>query len=214
MTDRTTRTRFLPRRGRARALVVVGALVLLVIGILLVAGGSRGGEVDRLVDLLQLREGMTVAEVGAGTGWLTVEIAERVGPGGRVYSTELSPRLDNVRESVAEAGLTNVTVVPAEEQSANLPPGCCDAVFMRRVYHHFSAPAAIIGDLFDALVPGGRLIIIEFEADGMLGMVTRMGIDETRLIEEVSAAGFDVMSVDEWRGWDHYVAVFQKPTSE
>jgi ubiquinone/menaquinone biosynthesis C-methylase UbiE len=157
---------------------------------------------------------MRVAEVGAGTGWLTVEVARRVGESGRIYSTELNPRrLGQIREAVADAGLTNVIVTEAVERASNLPAGCCDAVFMRRVYHHFDDPSAILRDLRDALVDGGRLVIIEFESSGMLGTVTGLGIDRARLTAEVSADGSELVTIDDWPGCNHYVAVFAKPGS-
>jgi len=200
------------RRRRARPLLIGVALVASLTILVLAVGSSNDSEVDRLADLLQVREGMKVAEIGAGSGWLTVEIATRVGASGRVFSTELSERrLDQIRDAVADAGLSNVTVVQAGERSANLPAGCCDAVFMRRVYHHLTDASAILLDLRDALAGGGRLVIIEFEAGGLLGMVSREGIDQAPLIAEVTASGFDLVSVGEWPGWGHYVAVFQKP---
>ena len=212
MTNGAIRSHFLPTGGRARVLLIAGTLVVSLTALLLTTGRSREGEVDRLVNVLKLRDGMKVAEVGAGTGWLTVEIAARLGASGRVYSTELSPRrLDDIRAAVGKAGLSNVTVVQGSERSANLPAACCDAVFMRRVYHHFADPSAITLDLNGALVGGGRLVIIEFESGGLLGMVSRMGIDQARLITEVTAGGFEFVSVDEWPSWGHYVAVFQKP---
>jgi precorrin-6B methylase 2 len=74
----------------------------LVAVVLLLANRSRRAEVHQLTELLSLREGMTVGEIGAGRGWLTVEVARRVGPSGRVYSTELSAaRLDDIRQAVA-----------------------------------------------------------------------------------------------------------------
>ena len=212
MTGRAGRPRFLSTRGRALSLLAAGALAVGVMALGLTIGRSNDEEVDRLIDLLQLRDGTRLAEIGAGTGWLTVEMASRVGASGRVYSTELSPRrLGQIRDAVADAGLANVTVVEAGEQSANLPAGCCDAVFMRRVYHHFADASAITDDLHDALVGGGRLVIIEFESSGLLGTVTRMGIEQSRLITEVTAGGFELVSVDEWPGWGHYLAVFRKP---
>jgi precorrin-6B methylase 2 len=167
-----------------------------------------------LADLLSLREGLTVGEIGAGRGWLTVEVAKRIGPSGRVYSTELSAaRLNDIRRAVGEAALTNVTVLEAGERATNLPAGCCEAIFMRRVYHHLSEPSAILASIHEALKPGGRLVIIEFRPDGLVGMVTRMGIDRAKLIDAVTAAGFEVVITREWPGWDHYVAVFNKPAA-
>ena len=195
--------------------MVAGAIVILLVlaaGAFLDGGGTA--EAERLAELLRLRDGMTVAEIGAGTGWLSVQTAARVGPSGHVYATELNPaRLDQIRASVAEAGLTNVTVLDAGESSSNLPPGCCDAVYMRRVYHHLSDPAAITGDLGLALRPGGRLVIIEFGASGLFGRLTGMGIDQEELVRQVTAAGFTRVTTDDWPGSGHYVAVFETPTT-
>ncbi len=172
---------------------------------------TRRAEADRLASLLSLREGMDVAEIGAGTGWLSVEIAGRVGASGRVYATELSrARLDDIREAVQDAGLDNVTVLEAGERTTNLSPACCDAIFMRRVYHHLSDRAAVTASIREALKPGGRLAIIEFRPDGLVGFVTRMGIDRATLVDQVRAAGFEAVTTEPWPRWDHYVAVFEK----
>ena len=202
-------------RGRRATLLlavlvaaIAGALVVL---LLLFPGPPNDREVDRLVDLLELGEGMTVAEIGAGAGQLTVEVARRVGPSGHVYSTELSrSRLSQIRTAADDARLANVTVIEAGEQSSNLTAGCCDAIFMRRVYHHLSDPPALVADLNRALKPGGRLVIIEFEASSLLGTVSGEGIDRAPLISEVTAAGFELIEADTWPGWGHYVAAFEK----
>lgn len=211
MTD-PTGSRFALRTTRRRVLVVaVVLLAVLMATMLSSADRSRRAEVNRLAELLSLREGMTVAEIGAGSGWLTVEVARRVGPSGRVYSTELSAaRLDEIRQAAGEAGLRNVTVLEAAERTTNLPAACCDAIFMRRVYHHLSDPSPILTSIHAALRSGGRLVIIEFRPDGLVGMVTRMGVDRAALIDTVTAAGFEVVTTEGWPGWDHYVVVFEK----
>src|SRR3972149_7392681 len=91
---------------RSRILIVAGVLLAALMGTaLLTATRSRRAEANRLVELLSLREGTTVAEIGAGSGWLTVEVAQRVGPSGRVYSTELTAaRLGEVRKAADDAG--------------------------------------------------------------------------------------------------------------
>jgi precorrin-6B methylase 2 len=197
---------------RSRVLMVAGVLLAgLIVTALLTTTRSRRAEVSRLVELLSLREGMTVAEIGAGSGWLTIEVAQRVGPSGRVYSTELTAaRLDEIREAAGKAGLRNVTVLQAGARATNLSATCCDAIFMRRVYHHLNDPAAILTSIHEALRSGGRLVIIEFRPDGLVGRVTRMGVDRAALIEAVTAAGFEVVTTEEWPRWDHYVAVFEK----
>ena len=200
------------RKIVVRGLLIVAALMAVGLTAIVVAFSSdRDVEADRLGSLLQLRPGQTVAEIGAGSGWLSVEAAARVTPTGHVYSTELSEsRLESIREAVATAGLTNVTVVEAGERDTNLEAGCCDAIFMRRVYHHLSDAPAINGSLHAALKPGGRLVIIEFTPDGWLGRVTGMAIRPEDLVGQVTYAGFAHLETDDWPGAYHYVAVFEK----
>jgi precorrin-6B methylase 2 len=172
---------------------------------------SRRAEVSRLAELLSLREGTTVADVGAGSGWLTVEVARRVGRSGRVYSTEMSvDRLADIRRAAAEAGLSNVIVLEAGERVTGLPIECCDAIFMRRVYHHLSEPSAILTSIHDALKPGGRLVVIDFRPDRLVGTLTRMGVGRAEVIGAATSKGFEVITAGEWPGWDHYVVVFVK----
>jgi protein-L-isoaspartate O-methyltransferase len=209
MTNR--RFAFLTGLRRPRSLVVaaivVGTLVLVV------ARGSaaaRHQEIEELARLLKLRDRSVIAEIGAGSGWLTIEVARRV-PGGRVYSTELSrDRLQDIRDAVADAGVTNVTVVEGGDRTSRLEPGCCDAIFMRRVYHHFTDVASMTASLYDALKPGGRLVIIEFDPDGPIGLLTRMGLTREQLVAHVTAAGFVEVTAGEWPRWEHYVAVFER----
>ena len=113
-------------------------------------------ELDKLATILDWKPGCTVGEIGAGKGKMTVQAAERVGPTGHVFSTELDPdRLVDIKKIVAKRKLTNITMVKAGETDTNLPPDCCDAIFMRDVYHHFIHPAEIDASLFRALKPGG-----------------------------------------------------------
>jgi precorrin-6B methylase 2 len=195
-----------------RALISGSAVLVAVTATaFLLAQRSRRTEVDRLAELLSLREGMTVAEIGAGTGWLTVEVATRVGRSGRVYSTEIgTARLRDIRQAADAAGVSNVIVLEAGEQATGLPSGCCDAIFMRRVYHHLSAPSAVLTSIHEALRPGGRLVIIDFRPDRLVGTVTRMGVHRAEVIRAATASGFEMITADEWPGWDHYVVMFEK----
>lgn len=195
-----------------RALGVAAFAIVLVVALVAITlRGPSDREANLLADALDITVGMTVGEIGAGAGWLTVAMARRVGPSGRVYSTELEDRqLDEIRAAVRDAGASNVTVLEAAEQSTNLPPGCCDAIFMRRVYHHLWDPAAIVADIERALKPMGRLAIIEFGSGGVIGAVTREGIDSDDLVAQVTGAGLERVAVDDWPGLGHYVAVFRK----
>ena len=118
-------------------------------------------EMPQLVQLLELKPGMTVADVGAGFGAWTMEFAKVVGPSGRVYASDIgSAQLAALREAAKKH--PNVTVVEGAAQSANLQAACCDAILIRDAYHHLTEPEPIVKSLASALKPGGRLAVIDF----------------------------------------------------
>jgi precorrin-6B methylase 2 len=124
---------------------------------------SADVEVPRLVELLELKAGMTVADVGAGFGAWTVRLARAIGPSGRVYATDVgAAQLAALRDYTAREGLTNVTILEAAAASTNLPALCCDAILIRDAYHHFTQPEALVKSLAASLKPGGRLAVIDF----------------------------------------------------
>ena len=186
---------------------------VLVIAVLMLVGRGGETEIERLASLLDIQPGDTVADVGAGDGWLSVEVATVVGETGLVFATELSAsRRDDIRESVAVAGLDNVTVVEAGEHETNLAPGCCDAIFLRRVYHHLTDPAAYNASLYASLEPGGRLAVVELEFNGILRPLRGWPhwTDDERVVAEVTAAGLTHVTTADWPLAAHYAAVFQK----
>jgi len=165
------------------------------------------GEAARLFEVLELKPGMTVAEVGAGRGEMTVEMSKRLGPNGRVYSTELDPaRLADIRSAVSREQLANVTVIEAGVRVSNLPAGCCDAVFMRDVYHHFTFPDEYDRSLVAALKPGGRLVVIDFEPtpgselpEGVPANRGGHGVPPNVIVDEMKAAGLTaVRTIPGW----------------
>jgi len=183
--------------------------------------GDPEDQVERLTALLAIRPGMTVAEVGAGEGRMSVAMARRVGPGGRVLATEIeAEKLDNIRKAATRASVGNLTAMRAGEKQTNLPPECCDAIFLRRVYHHITAPEPVNLDLWASLRPGGRVAVIDFRPTAWMFWLPRPdGVPENRgghgappqvVIEEMTRAGFVLeRQIDDWPGWD-YCLVFRK----
>jgi SAM-dependent methyltransferase len=178
-------------------------------------------EAGRLATLLNWRLGTVVAEIGAGNGKLTLAAAALVGPSGKLYTTELdATALAHLEELAATE--RNITAVKAAEADTNLPPDCCDSIFMRLVYHHLTRPAEIDVSLYRSLKPGGRLAVID--EDPAKGTTIPEGVPKNRgghgvpqkiLISELTAAGFQVQSVsDDWPGRDSfhqmYCVVFRK----
>ena len=184
----------------ARASALTLALVTLVVtGV--VAAQQAGSTIStgRIFESLSLAEGMTVCEMGAGDGELSIAAAKAVGPGGRVYTSELGDdRIRTLRERVQSSGLSNIAVVAGDAVKTNFPEGSCDALFMRNVYHHFMDPPALNASLFASVKPGGRVSVVDFTPPGREaerpadrakdGM---HGIASETLAAELKAAGFE-----------------------
>jgi cyclopropane fatty-acyl-phospholipid synthase-like methyltransferase len=124
---------------------------------------SAEAEIPRLVELLELKPGMSVADVGAGFGAWTMRLARELGPSGRVYATDVgAAQITALRDITSRERLTNVTVLEGAVSATNLPALCCDAILVRDAYHHFTQPEALIQSLAASLKPGGRLAVIDF----------------------------------------------------
>jgi SAM-dependent methyltransferase len=186
---------------------------------------ASGPELPRLRHVLALEPGMSVADVGAGRGEMTVALAAEVGPSGRVYASDIDPAsLEDIRARVAAAGVRNVTILQARARDTGLPPGCCNAVVLRRVYHHLSDPVATNVDLLRAVRPGGVLAIIDFPPmlswlwpwppNDPAGNRTGHGVAARLVVEEVTASGFTFVKViEDWPGrgpLKSFCAIFRK----
>jgi ubiquinone/menaquinone biosynthesis C-methylase UbiE len=118
------------------------------------------------LDALAIRAGMDVADVGAGTGYMTLRLAKRVGPTGKVYANDLQPEmLRRLRANAAKAGFTNIETVQSEEADPKLPLGRMDLVLLVDVYHEFSKPREMIDKIREALKPDGRLVLLEYRKE-------------------------------------------------
>jgi len=168
-----------------------------------VRGQSDREDTARLIEALGIGPGSSVGEVGAGSGALTVAMAREVGPAGRVYSNELNPRQRAATErAVKAAGLANVSVVEGLPAGTNMPAGCCDAIFMRDVFHHVEDRAAMSRSLLATLAPGGRLGVLDFaprnghgmSADEVRSTLERAGFAQVRL-ESSGSRWFLVVAV-------------------
>ncbi len=174
-------------------------------------------DVAWLIKVLGIDSTSVVADIGAGDGDQTIEIARYIGSGGRVYSTELgSQSVKELRESVKSAGTSNVIIEEGNPDRTNLTEQCCDAIFMRRVYHHIKNPKNFNISLFQTLKPGGRLAIIDFEPrsseaePGERSAGSQHGVTAQTAIDELKEAGFRLISSEHASGRDFYV-VMEKP---
>jgi ubiquinone/menaquinone biosynthesis C-methylase UbiE len=199
----------------------LGLMVLACAAVTLFAVRARGNaadEIKRLAALMEWKPGTVVADIGAGDGRFTFAAVEHVGASGKVYATEIdAKKLDELRAEVARRKLQNVAVVESKEADTNLPTACCDAIFLRRVYHHLTKPPEFDANLARSLKPGGRLAIIDFPPRSGLDTVEGVpanrgghGIPQKIVIEELTAAGLRVEKVvDDWPN-DDYCVLFVK----
>jgi predicted methyltransferase len=203
------------RRALCATLAIAAAIVTAVI----VTRADDASDAERLIETLALQAGSTVGEIGAGEGELTILVARHVGPAGRVFTTELGEdRVRTLRAAVEKASVGNVTIVEAGAARTNLPEECCDAVFMRAVYHHFGDPAAMNRSLWASLRPGGRLAVMDFTPRGDEEASNpadrdesgRHGVKAETVLKELVSAGFERIQVEDRTGRD-FLVVVRKP---
>jgi ubiquinone/menaquinone biosynthesis C-methylase UbiE len=183
------------------------SLAILLAGVVPALGLSS--ETARLVEALALREGMHVADVGAGEGEWSERLAEEVGAAGHVYATEIHANdVAEIQERARRAGLSNLTAILGTETDTGLPDGCCEAILLRLVYHHFTSPAPMRASLRRALRPGARLVVIDLQPRGGRG---GHGIRMDELVDEMTSDGFEVVERhDDWNGFgNRYCVVFR-----
>jgi ubiquinone/menaquinone biosynthesis C-methylase UbiE len=121
---------------------------------------------SRLLESLKLRPGDTVADIGAGSGYLTVRLARTVGQTGRVYAVDIQPEmLDLLRAKSAAQQITNVVPVLGSLTNSNLPNDAVDLALLVDVYHEFSHPYEMMQSICKALKPNGRVAFVEYRAE-------------------------------------------------
>lgn len=121
---------------------------------------------DGALDALNLKPGMVVADVGAGTGYMSLKLAKRVGPTGKVYAEDVQAEmLDKVRANATKAKAVNVIALQGTFTDTKLPAGQMDLVLMVDVYHEFSEPQKMIASIRKSLKPDGRMVLLEYRKE-------------------------------------------------
>src|SRR5215469_6016353 len=123
-------------------------------------------EPDAALDAIGIAKGSTVADVGAGAGYLTWRLAERVGPTGKVYGNDIQQQmLELLRRNMQQRKITNVEPVLGTVDDPKLPRGGVDLVLLVDVYHEFSEPQAMLRHIRESLRPDGRLVLLEYRGE-------------------------------------------------
>jgi SAM-dependent methyltransferase len=167
-------------------------------------------EPARLVDLLGIRPGDRVADIGAGDGTHAVAVARLVGQGGEVLATDIDPdRRRVIVERAARERASNVRVVEAGRETTNLADRCCQAIYMRTMFHHVTEPGAYARDVVRSLQPGGRVAIIDF-APGRLWFHGRdHGVTPEGVKSAFIGAGCTLSHRDDHWGGPTFLMVFE-----
>jgi ubiquinone/menaquinone biosynthesis C-methylase UbiE len=201
--------------------IIFSGVFLLAIFVSLAAAISDG-EIQRLEKVMNWKAGQVIADVGAGEGEIGFAAATAVGESGKVYLTELDgDKVAALQRAASRRKLKNVLILAAAEKETKLPGNCCDAIILRRVYHHFTAPNEMDASLMRSLRPGGLLAVIEFAprkslsaSDPVKGVPSNRGghgIPKQILMEELIGAGFKLdKAIDDWPE-DGYCMLFRKP---
>ena len=163
--------------------------------------------------VLKIPKGASVADIGAGSGYMTVKLAARVGPTGRVFANDVQPQmLDMLARRLARQRIANVTMVQGTVDDPKLPPSSVDLELMVDVYHELSQPQAMLRHLREALKPGGRLVLLEYRKEDPSIPIRpehKMSVAEAKL--EVEAEGFTLSTVDEALPRQHILIFTMKP---
>lgn len=163
--------------------------------------------VDRVMDLLGIVPGKSVADIGAGSGWFTVRAAARVGSGGTVYAEDINAdAIDYITKRAAKEKLDNIHTIVGTVDDTKLPASSVDAVLILKTYHEFASPVALMEKLKPALRPGAKVGIIDRNGDG-----TNHGVMPDVVEHEMSEAGFKRIGMYDFTKTDgqDYFLIFQ-----
>ena len=154
---------------------------------------------DVALNVLKIPKGSAVADIGAGSGYITVRLADRVGPTGRVFANDVQPQMLNIlARRLDRSKITNVTLIEGTLDDPRLPLASVDLVLMVDVYHELSQPQSILRHLRESLKPGGRLVLLEYRKEDPTVPIKpehKMSVAEAKM--EVEAEGFTLAKVDE-----------------
>ena len=171
---------------------------------------------DAILTALELEPGQDVADVGAGTGLFLAGLSRAVGPDGRLYAVDISKGfVEHLRQRATDEGLANVEVVLCTERSTRLERASVDVVFVCDTYHHFSFPQTTVADLFEAVRPGGRLVVLDFhriEGQTREWLMNHVRAGQEVFRAEIEAAGFRSENDITVAGLsENYVMLFTRP---
>ena len=154
-----------------------------------------------VVEALNLKPGMDIADIGAGTGFYSLLFAQKVGQAGNVFAVDVAKDfILNINLRAAEKGLKNIHAVLSKQKDTLLAPASIDMAFVCDTYHHFEYPHTMLASIRRALRPGGKLILIDFRKQAGVSsswVMSHVRADRKTVIQEVELVGFKFQSEEE-----------------
>jgi SAM-dependent methyltransferase len=171
---------------------------------------DAAGEIQQVVELLGIGRGMTVADVGAGSGYYVLRLAPIVGPAGRIYAEDVVPDyLSKLRKRVRDLGLQNVVVARGEPHDPRLPARSLDAAILVHMYHEIAQPFGLLYNLAGALKPDARVGIVD-----AIGPTAKHGTPPELLRCELAAVGYREVGFHPLAGSNAYLEIAAPPSDE
>ena len=166
---------------------------------------------NRLVEMLKLKEGDVVADIGIGTGYIARKISPKIGETGIIYGVEIQQEmLDILAEKMAEEGITNIKGVLGTITDPKLPPNSVDLAIMVDVYHEFSHPYEMMQNICSGLKTGGRVVFVEYRAEDPHVPIKRLHkMSELQVIKEATPHPLSWVETLKDLPWQH-VIIFEK----
>ena len=168
---------------------------------------------DLALNVLKIPKGASVADIGAGSGFITERLSARVGPAGRVFANDVQPQmLQMLARRLAIRKITNVTLVQGAIDDPKLEPASVDLEIMVDVYHELSQPQSMLRHLREALKSGGRLVLLEYRKEDPTVPIKfehKMSVAEAKM--ELEAEGLTLAKVDEALPRQHILIFTVKP---
>ncbi|HXY48812.1 MAG TPA: methyltransferase domain-containing protein [Terriglobales bacterium] len=166
-------------------------------------------QINRVMDILGIAPGKTVADIGAGSGWFSVRAAQRVGNQGLVFAVDINPKailyIDN---RISREHLHNVKTILSKPADPLLPANQVDAVLLLKTYHEVAQPVALLRNLRAALRPGAKLGVIDRSGNGQ-----DHGVSADLIIQEASEAGYELVGKYDFvkDNMDYFLVFSAKP---
>ena len=146
---------------------------------------------EEILNALNIKKGQTIADIGAGSGYLTVKLSERIDATGTIYAVDIQQEmLDYINKRLAEKGIKNVSLVLGTMDDPKLPPKSLDLAILLSTYHEIAQPIDFMKKIKLALKPKGRLAILEFSDESPIGPPIQVRLPEDLVIDELKQAGF------------------------